>query len=229
MSAMPTVQAKSRNTHGKSAARRLRSEGSVPAVVYGKGITASSVALAPKDVLAVLATEKGQNTVIEMTVDGAKSLVMIKEFSVHPVKRSLVHVDLVEVKLDRPVDVQIPLFTHGKAVGVTAGGLLRQVFRTLPVRCTPDKIPAKLDVDVTELALGDAISTAEVKVPEGVSILLPSEQTIVAVVAPEKDRTEDAAATPGAAAAGAAAAPAAGKDAKAAAPAKDAKADAKKK
>ena len=226
--AMHNVTAKPRSEHGKGAARRLRSTGNVPAVAYGKDLPATSLMLAPKEILTVLKSERGQNTVLNMTVEGGKDmLVMIKHYTYHPVSRSLEHVDFVEVKLDRHVDVEVPLVANGKAVGVAAGGLLRQVFRTLPVRCLPDRIPLKLETDVTALELGEHIATKDIVLPEGVEIRLPAEQTIVAVVAPDKHRTEDAAATPGpaaaapAAAGGRAARPAAGKDAP--------KADAKKK
>ncbi|MGD0530630.1 MAG: 50S ribosomal protein L25, partial [Polyangiaceae bacterium] len=133
--------------------------------------------------------------------------------------------------LDKPVDVNVPLFTTGKAVGVTAGGVLRIVYRTVPVRCLPDRIPVKLEADVTHLELGMHVSTQELKLPEGVSVRLPPEQTLVAVVAPEKEEVVEAlpgapgtAPAAGAAAAGAAA-PAAGGAAPAAeaAPAKDEK------
>ncbi len=238
--AMHSVTAKPRSEKGKGAARRLRHTGLIPAVAYGKGLAATSLSVAPKDIVTIIKSERGQNTVLQMKVDGgADLLVMIKEYTYHPVSRSLEHVDFVEVKLDRPVDVEVPLFTLGKAVGVTLGGLLRQVYRTIPVRCLPDRIPLKVETDVSHLELGDAIATKDLKLPEGVEVRLPAEQTLVAVVAPEKDRTEEAAATPGAPAAGAAAAgapAAAGKaPAAGAAPAaaagdkKDAGKDAKKK
>ena len=153
MTAAPfTVNAKPRTAAGKGGARRVRSEGSIPAIAYGRELEAMSLSVAPKDILTVLASEHGQNSVLELSVEGAKKLlVMIKEYSYHPLKRNLLHVDFVEVKLDRPVDVEIPLFTTGKAEGVTKGGLLRQVFRTLPVRCLPDRIPLKLEADATAL------------------------------------------------------------------------------
>lgn len=225
--AMHNVTAKPRSEHGKGAARRLRSTGNVPAVAYGKDLPATSLMLAPKEILTVLKSERGQNTVLQMKVEGGTDmLVMIKHYTYHPVTRSLEHVDFVEVKLDRPVDVSVPLLANGKAVGVAAGGILRQVYRTLPVRCLPDRIPLKLETDVTALELGEHIATKDIVLPEGVEIRLPAEQTLVAVVAPDKDRTEDVAATPGAAAAAPAAA--GGKAAPAAA-AKDAPKDAKKK
>ena len=231
--AMHSVTAQPRNESGKGAARRLRHTGLIPAVAYGKDLAATTLAVAPKEIVSIIKSERGQNTVLQMKVEGKNELlVMIKDYSYHPVSRLLEHVDFVEVKLDRPVDVEIPLFTTGKAVGVTLGGLLRQVYRTIPVRCLPDRIPLKIETDVTALELGDAIATKDLKLPEGVEVRLPAEQTLVSVVAPEKDRSEEAAAAPGApAAGGAAAAPAAGGKAPAAAAGdkKDAGKDAKKK
>lgn len=226
--AMHSVTANPRTETGKGAARRLRNSGQIPAVAYGKGLAATTLSVAPKDVVTVLKSERGKNTVLQMKVNGGNELlVMIKDYTYHPVTRSLEHVDFVEVKLDQPVDVDVPLITHGKAVGVTLGGLLRQVFRTIPVRCVPDRIPLTIETDVTELKLGDAIATKDLKLPEGVEVRLPAEQTLVSVVAPEKDRTEEAAAAPGAAAAAPAAA--AGGKAPAAGDKKDAGKDAKKK
>jgi large subunit ribosomal protein L25 len=233
--AMHNMNATPRTERGKGAARRLRHAGQIPAVAYGKDLAAMPLAIAPKDILTVLKSEHGQNSVLKMKAGDKDLLVMIKHFTVHPVTRSLEHVDFVEVKLDRMVDVEVPLFTTGKPVGVTAGGVLRQVFRTLPVRCLPDRIPLKLETDVTHLELGDHIATKDVKLPEGVEIRLAPELTLVAVVAPEKEREEvaavpGAAAAAGAAAAPGAAAPAAGAAAGAApAAAKDAGKDAKKK
>lgn len=231
--AMHNVTATPRTEHGKGAARRLRNAGQIPAVAYGKDLAAMPLAIAPKEIVTVLKSERGQNTVLQMKAGSKDLLVMIKDYSIHPVTRSLEHVDFVEVKLDKPVDVEIPLIVTGKAVGVTNGGIVRLVYRTLPVRCLPDRIPLKVETDVTALDLGDHIAPKDLKLPEGVEVRLPENQTLVAVVAPEKDRSaEEAAAAPGAAP-GAAAAPAAAgkaapaaagaKDAKAAAPAKDAK------
>lgn len=214
MNQMPTLLAKSRIETGKSAAKRLRASGEVPAIAYGPKFDATTLAVAPKDVATILRSERGQNTIIKMSVDGKKDLLaMIKDYSYHPLTRALEHVDFVEVKLDEEVTVNIPLVFKGKAAGVTKGGIVRQVFRTVPVRSLPDRVPVKVEVDITHLELGEAIATKDLKLPEGVSAVLPEDQTLIAVVAPEKDRTgeEDAAkaALPGAAAAPAAAAAAA--------------------
>jgi large subunit ribosomal protein L25 len=243
--AMHNVAATSRTTRGKGAARRLRSAGQIPAVAYGKGLAqAMPLAVMPKDIITVLKSERGQNTVLSMKIGGAPDLlVMIKSFTLHPVARTLEHVDFVEVKLDRLVDVEIPLAVTGKPIGLANGGIIRQVYRTIPVRCMPDKIPLNIQVDISHLDIHESLHASAMKVAEGVEVRLPPEQTVVAVVAPDKDRAEEeaaaAAALRGAAAAAGAApaaaaggkAPAAGAAAAGAKPAdaKDAKKDDKKK
>jgi large subunit ribosomal protein L25 len=216
------IQAEARIAGGKGAVRRVRSRGLVPAVAYGKGLASSPIAVPPKEVTAVLRSEMGKNTVVELVLDGNKRLALIKDYSLHPVKRELEHIDFVEVKLDKPVDVEVPLLPIGKAVGVAAGGVLRVVHRLLPVRCLPQEIPAKIEADVTNLELGQHIASQDLKLPPGVSVRLPATQTLIAVVAPEKE-VEEVAAAPGLAGAatpGASAAPAA--------PPADAKKDEKK-
>src|SRR4051812_11749189 len=222
--AMHNVAATSRTTRGKGAARRLRSAGQIPAVAYGKGLAkAMPLSVMPKDIITVLKSERGQNTVLSMKVEGASDiLAMIKSYTLHPVARTLEHVDFVEVKLDKAVDVDIPLVALGKPIGLANGGLIRQVYRTVPVRCLPDRIPLKIEVDISHLDIHESLPTKELKLPEGVEVRLPPEQTVIAIVAPDKDRAEEeaaaAAALPGAApAAGAAAA--AGKAPAAGAPA----------
>ena len=232
---IPTLKAQSRTAAGKGEARRLRRSGRVPAIAYGKELPATAISVPPADVASILKSELGKNSVLELDLDGKKLLAMIKDFSLHPVQRRLEHVDFVEVKLDREVEVEVPLIALGKAVGVTKGGVLRVVHRLLPVRCLPNRIPVKIETDVTHLELGEHIATQDLKLPEGVVVRLAAEQTLVAVVAPEKEVEEvapvvaaaeaaGAAAGPGAAAPGAGAAPAAGAEGK-----KDAKKDEKKK
>jgi large subunit ribosomal protein L25 len=136
----------------------------------------------------------------------------------------------VQIHLDQPVNVEVPLELTGKAAGVVAGGTLRQVFRKLPIRCLPGQIPVKIVHDVTSLALDGHVGTKDLALPEGVSVRLPPEQTVASVVTEiirQEEETAPAAGAAAAAPAAGAAAPAAGA---AAAPAKGApaKAPAKK-
>lgn len=208
------LHAKVRNTNGSPAARRVRADGQLPAVAYGKEISAVAVSVDPKEMHKVLTSDHGKNSVVKLEVEGkSEMLAMVKSFQVHPISRKLEHVDFIEVKLDREVDAEIPLVTTGKPVGLLKGGVLRQVYRALPVRCTPDRIPVKATVDVTALDLNGHVSAKDVALGEGVSIRLAPEQTIVSVVAPEADK-EAAPGAPGAAPAAAAAKAAPAKDAK---------------
>ena len=190
---MPAIAAATRTTTGKSEAARLRAEGQIPAVAYGREIKAIGLTVAPKDVLAVLKAERGKNTLVKIDVAGGEGfLALIKDFSYHPVTRKLQHVDFLEVKLDREIEVQVPLVTTGKAKGLVAGGILRQVYRTLPVVCVPGKIPTNIVVDVTNIDVNEAVATKDLVLTEGVSVRLPAEQTLVNVVAPERDPVAEA-------------------------------------
>ncbi|MGO8993951.1 MAG: 50S ribosomal protein L25 [Polyangiaceae bacterium] len=209
-STLPALAADARTAIGKGEVRRIRAAGKVPAVAYGKTLKSTPIAVSPKDVVGILTSEHGRNSVIRLGLAGATDLlVMIRDYSYHPVTRTLEHVDFVQVKLDQPVDVDVPLFGLGKAAGLTQGGIVRVVYRTVPVRCLPDRIPVKLEVDISHLALGEHVSTQDLKLGAGVTVRLPPEQTLIAVVTPEKERVEDTVSTAAVPAAGAAV-PAAG-------------------
>lgn len=225
------IEAFSRNETGKSPAARLRRDGKIPAVAYGKSLASTLLAVSPKSLLSTLKSAHGKNSVIELDVQGQSRLtVLVRDYTYHPVSRELTHVDFIQIALDQEVDVEVPLITFGKAVGITAGGTLRIVYRTLPLRCLPEKIPVKIEHDITNVGLNEVVKAGALKLPEGVKVRLPAEQTVAAIISPEKERPEDAAA-PAAGAAAPAAAAAGKKDdkAKAAAPAAKAAAPAAKK
>lgn len=213
---------------GKSPSRRLRRTAQIPAIAYGRELPATKIAVAPKALREVLTSPHGQNSVIELDLEGQEKLtVMVRDYSYHPISRELVHADFVQVKLDQPVDVEVPFFAIGKAKGLVKGGILQQIFRRIPVRALPEAIPVKVEIDVTELDMGEAFKAAQIILPPGVKVRLPEDQTVVVVAAPEKGGEEE---TPvkGAPGAPAAGAPAAGAPAAAAAaPAKGEKAPAK--
>jgi len=202
------VTASRRAENGKGAASRLRSTGKIPAVAYGKQLPAQSLAVAPDALKAVFASAYGNNNVIELDVEGKDKLtVLLRDYQYHPVSRQLLHADFVQVFMDQPVDVEVPLELIGKPAGVVKGGILRQVFRRLPIRSLPGNIPVKIVHDVTALDLDGHVAPKDLSLPEGVSVRLPAEQTVAAIVH-EIVREEETAA-PGAPAAGAAAAGAA--------------------
>ncbi len=215
------IDAQPRTDTGSSSSSQLRRSGQIPAIAYGRGAPSRSLAVAPKQLLSAMQGPYGRNAVMQIKVGEEQTFpALVCDYTYHPVTRSITHVDFLHIDLNVPVDVDVPLIANGKAAGVVTGGVLRQVYRTLPVRCLPEKIPVKLEHDVTPLAQGESAKTSDIQVPEGVTIRLPAEQTIIAIVAPETEKVEEG--VPGAVVEGAAVA-AAPADGKAAAPA-DAKA-----
>jgi len=219
------LSAQKREGHGKGPSRRLRNQGQIPAIAYGPKRAATQLAISPKELKVVLGSAHGRNTVVEIAVEGGEKITaMVREYSHHPVSRLVIHADFKEVDLAAPVDVEVPFRITGKAKGIVSGGIVSQVFRTLPIRCLPEKIPVFIELDITELDLGESMKASQVPVGDGVSVRLPVDQTVVAVIAPEKVKEEEAAAKAGPAAGAAPAAAAAG-----AAAAKAPAADKKKK
>lgn len=227
-----------RKNTGKNEARRLRAAGRVPGICYGKGTEPLPITLEARELKKALHPEKRQNTVIEVTVNGAEGgakqlTVMLKDYSVDAIRRDVEHVDLVVIDVTKDVHVNIPIHIHGKALGFVDGGQLHTVLRTLNVVCKPNDIPVRIDADITPLKLGDVLHVSDLKLPTGVKAAVPGTEPVASITAPQKEKvaeeTTEAVAAEGAAAAPAAdgkAAPAA-KDGKAAPAAKDAKAPAK--
>src|SRR5687768_17491900 len=200
------VIASRRNESGKGAASRLRGKGQIPAVAYGKQLPAQPLAVSPDALKAVFASAYGNNAVIELDVEGKDKLtVLLRDYQYHPVSRQLLHADFVQIHLDQPVDVEVPLELTGKPAGIIKGGVLRQVFRKLPIRALPNDIPVKIVHDVTALDLDGHVAPKDLVLPQGVSVRLPPEQTVAAIVHEVVREEETAAPAAGAAAAGAAA------------------------
>lgn len=218
-----------RGNTGKSEARRLRQSGKIPAICYGAHAEPLALSLDPSALLKSLDPVKKTNTVLTLTVNGAPDgngtlTVMLRDFQKDAIRGNLTHADFIRVDLAKPVHATVPVILVGKSEGVKLGGIMHQVIRTLEISCTPDRIPAKLEVDVSALGMNEAIHVRDVKLGEGVKALADAGSTICAVTAPKAEKeAAPTAAAEGAAAEGAAAAPAAGAAAPAAgaAPAKE--------
>ncbi|MCE9668051.1 50S ribosomal protein L25/general stress protein Ctc [Myxococcus stipitatus] len=220
-----TLEAQAREGSGKGVARRLRTQGLVPAVVYGKHLAKPvHIAVNPKAVRAAINTPHKFNTLIQLKLASGAHQVLLKDYQMDPVTRDILHVDFIDVRENEQVKVNVPLVLTGKAQGVADGGLLTQARRELEVWALPNAIPEKIEVDVTALKIAEALHVNDVKLPSGVSIKTNVNYTLAVISAPEAAEAAPAAA----AAAAPAAAPAAKGGDKAAAPAAAAKAPAKK-
>jgi large subunit ribosomal protein L25 len=235
-----TLEAKSREGAGKGPSRRLRQEGLIPAVVYGRHLEKPvQIAVDPLGIRKAINTPHKFNTLIQLKVaGGAEQLVLLKDYQQDPVSREILHADFIGVKESEKIKVKVPLALVGKAVGTLEGGILSQSRREVEVWALPTSIPEKIEADVSHLKIASAMHINEVKFPAGVELKTTVNYTIAVVSVPEKEEVVAvvaAAAVPGApAAAGAEAGKAApgadGKAAPAAAAGKDApKKDDKKK
>jgi large subunit ribosomal protein L25 len=206
-----------RPTTKKSLTKKLRAEGKIPAVCYGEKADPITLAVDPKLLIKALDPVKKSNTVIDLTVTGMPSgeqklTVMVRDYQKDPIRGDLTHADFIRVSLDKEVHATVPIVIIGKSQGVIDGGILHQNIRVLAIAALPNKIPVKLEVDITPLAMGDALHVSDLKLGEGVRALIAAGTSVCSVTAPKAEKVEavvEAAPAEGAAAAGAAA-PAAG-------------------
>lgn len=187
--AKPTLDAAVRDGRGKGTARKLRAKGQVPAVVYGSDVDSTALSIDLDHFEDVLATPAGHNTVFELSLDDGTSYehVIMRDYQVHPVKRSLMHVDLLVVDPDQQIEVDVPVEPIGKARGEKEGGQLRFLHPEITVSCTPMTIPEMLEVDVTELGPGGAILASEVEYPEGVEPVFKVDFAIARILMPRQN------------------------------------------
>lgn len=181
------LSAKKRENTGKGPARRLRSSGLIPAILYGAHVqNAISLTLDNKELEKVLHTGAGGNVLVSLSLEGDKKprMVMFKEIMRHPLTRSIAHVDLFEVLMDHKVTVEIPLHIVGKAQGIALGGIVQQEARRVKVECLPSNIPDSLDIDVTPLGIGQSLHVRDIQLTAGIKILADADMTVVSVVAP---------------------------------------------
>lgn len=174
-----------RETRGKNAARVLRNEGVVPAVIYGDNTEALSVTVRVADVQEAFKQSKTIQVVVNISVDGGQPKVaIIKEVQTDPVRNEIRHVDFQVVALDKKIKAIAPVETVGKAKGLEMGGILQVIRRQLEVLCLPLAIPTSIKVDVTDLRIGKSIHVDEIKI-DGIDIPHHVNFTVVTVVPPK--------------------------------------------
>jgi large subunit ribosomal protein L25 len=193
------VNAVQRDSRGKGPARRLRAKGLIPAVVYGGGASPAHVAVDPSLLLEAIDTPHRFNTILLLKMDGVEKHVLFKDYEVDPVSRELLHADFQEVKMDQPVRVNVPVVTVGRAAGQVEGGILSLAAHDILVEALPNRIPIKIEVDVTEIKIGHSLHISEVKPPEGCKFKYATDYVVVFVAVPEKEEVvAPVAAVPGA-------------------------------
>lgn len=173
------ITAFKRETTGKGAARALRRQGEIPAVIYRKGVS-ESIRIPGKDFLRALKKIKSENVLISLKFpDGNSRLAVIKDYQVDPVSGELLHTDFQEVLLTETVKVTVRVITTGIPKGVKErGGILQYGLRKIDIEALPDKIPGHIEVDVSSLEVGQSIHVRDLKLPEGVKVLTDEDEVI---------------------------------------------------
>jgi large subunit ribosomal protein L25 len=177
------LQAEVGRRAGSSDARRLRADGKIPAVVYGHGMDPISVSVDRRELRQALSGAAGMNTILDLTVEGKVYPTLIKDIQRHPVKRSVQHIDFIQVNLNEEIVVSIPIHLEGEAKDVSAnGGLVDLTMQELEVRTTPRNIPDGVTIDVSEMTMDTVIRVEDIPLPTGVVAEADPEAPVVTVL-----------------------------------------------
>jgi large subunit ribosomal protein L25 len=181
------LKAEPRAATGRSAARRLKARGIVPAVVYGGKEKSQPLQVSARDINAMLSHASGENILVELEIAGHKGTrtALLQEVQHSPVVGDVLHVDFHAISMDEKIQADVPLEPLGVPNGVkNFGGLLDQNLRALPIECLPRDLPDKVTVDVSALNIGDAIHVRDIKLPSGVTAKVQPDLTAFSVMAP---------------------------------------------
>jgi large subunit ribosomal protein L25 len=185
---------------GSRPARRLRASGKVPAVLYGHGIDAQTIAVDARALRNALTGEAGLNALITLQIDSESHLAMARQLQRHPVKGSVDHVDFVIVRRDEIVSADVPITLVGEAIELHQNdGIVEQQLFSLPIKAKPMDIPSGIEADISGLVIGEAVRVGDLKLPAGVETEVDPEEAVVvgqppaAVELPEPGEGEEAA------------------------------------
>lgn len=181
------LKATQREDLRNSATRKLRNDGLIPAIVYGKEKEATSIAVNRLDLIMTLRDE-GRNAIITLDVENGKPVdVMLHEYQMHPLKDEVIHADFYVIDLSEAMDVEVPLRLEGEAQGSKDGGILQQPLYVLQVRAKPNEIPDEITLDVSSLAIGDSLTIDDLRTGSEFEYLDDADTTIAIVLPPEAE------------------------------------------
>ena len=187
MAQFVSLTANPRVVRGKGAARQVRFQKKVPAVIYGHGRTSQALEVDAQALEKALTGIEPASTIIELTLDGKKTRTLIREIQRHPVRPDIIHVDFYEIRADEKVKLRVPVHLVGTPDGVrNAGGVLDQVTREVEIEVMPEHIPNRVELDVTTLTIGRSLHVRDLQVPNA-TILTQADLTIATVVPPRAE------------------------------------------
>lgn len=185
-----TLQTAKREGTGKGVARKLRKNGRVPAVLYGRGTDSVHLSLDTLESGHLFHNISVDNTIVDLVVPGEKEPIrtLVREVQTHPWKADILHVDFLRIQEGVAVDMDVPVHLVGIPAGVRTGvGIVEQIIHAIPIRCIPSNIPASIDVDITELDLNDVMHVSDITFGEGIEVMIPQERTLCSVTQPKAE------------------------------------------
>jgi len=182
------MKVETREAVGKGVARTLRRQGKIPGILYGQG-ECIALTVDPTEIRKVLRSDSGSNSLLNLSIaKGGKEVkrtAMLRDYQLDPITGTILHADLFEVALDKPIRVRVPVaVTEGTPAGVAEGGILQHNMRELHIECLPRQIPAHVTVDPTTLKINEGIHVREVPLPAGVRVLDDPDMMVVSIAAP---------------------------------------------
>ena len=185
------LKAERREGSGKGAARKVRALGKVPAVVYGHGEDPLHISVDAKELWHVLHTDAGANVMIDVKVDGESFLAMPRQIQRDLLRDRFIHLDLLRIRRDEKITVEVPIHLVGESHGVKEGGVVEHHLWNLQVECLPHDVPNSIEADITPLGINESLKVSDVRVPGNVTVLTPEDETVVSVVPPQVLKVEE--------------------------------------
>ncbi len=178
------LQVRERDGRGSADSRRLRKEGFIPGVLYGSGKEPHAICVPERELRRVLTGKSGLHAILDVELEGQETThaSILKDYQQDPLRGGIAHVDLQEVRLDRPIQAQVSVHLIGEPAGTKEGGVLSQVSREINIEALPMEIPEHLELDVSAMEIGDTLRLAELPAREGVTYLDDPEETVLASV-----------------------------------------------
>ncbi len=186
-----TLEVRERAERGSRRSRRLRAEGFIPGVLYGKGHS-RAIVVAERDLRAAMTGPSGLHAILDVVIEGQKTVhpSVLAEYQQDPIRGTLSHIDLREVRLDQSIHAAVVIHLVGESVGVKSGGVLSLVTREVQVEALPADVPEHIDVDMSEMEVGDVLRLEDIRPIANVTFLDDPHETVIATVSTPRGYAE---------------------------------------
>jgi large subunit ribosomal protein L25 len=178
-----TLKAELRAETGKGPARRLRAVGRVPAVLYGHGMEPVSLSVSSQDLIHLF-HQAGPNALVDLQVDGHEHLAIARDVQRDHLHGRFIHLDFLAIRRDEKITISVDVYEVGESIGVTEGGVVEHHLREIELECLPADVPERIEVDITNMRLGDMVHVGEIIPPPGTTFLTDPETPVLSIITP---------------------------------------------